>query len=193
MNETNSLIRRAREGERHALERLLSQFDRDVFGLAVLILGDREDAQDAAQEVLIKVFRKLESYDGRSAFRTWLYRLTVNTCRDALRRRARRREARLVDALPAAQAGPLQTELHRERQQAVWRAVQSLDGVVREAVILRYYLGLPCAQIGEVTEAPVNTVYWRLHQARKRLEPLLMADDILGEELGARREKEGGR
>lgn len=190
MEETKTLVRRAQCGEHEAMEELLRRFDQDVFGLALLTLGNRAEAQDAAQEVLIKVLRSLGRFDGRSAFRTWLYRVTVNTCRDAVRRRARRREADLVEAPPAVRPGPLQRELDRERQQAVWCAVQALDDALREVVILRYYLDLPCAEIGQATETPVNTVYWRLHQARKKLEPLLLADDVLAQEVGARVQKE---
>lgn len=190
MEETKNLVRRARRGEPEAVEALLRRFEQDVFGLALLTLGNRAEAQDAAQEVLIKVLGGLGRFRGRSSFRTWLYRVTVNTCRDALRRRARRREAALFKAPPAARPGPLQRELDRERQQAVWHAVQSLDDALREVVVLRYYLDLPCAEIGQATGAPVNTVYWRLHQARKKLEPLLLADDVLADEIAARGQKE---
>lgn len=190
MTETGTLVQQARRGKRDAMEKLLSQFDRDVFGLALLILGDRMEAQDIAQEVLIKVFNSLKHFDGRSTFRTWLYRVTVNTCRDALRRRARRHEMPLADAPPVAWAGPLKKELDREHHQAVWQAVQALDNPLRETVILRYYLDLPCAEIGQVTDTPLNTVYWRLHQARHKLEPLLLADEALTEEIDARRQKE---
>jgi RNA polymerase sigma-70 factor (ECF subfamily) len=190
MTETEILVQQARRGKRDAMEKLLSQFDRNVFGLALLILGDRVEAQDAAQEVLIKIFKSLKRFDGRSTFRTWLYRVTVNTCRDVLRRRARQRETPLAVAPPIAQAGPLQKELEREHHGAVWLAVQALDNPLRETVILRYYLDLPCAEIGQVTGTPLNTVYWRLHQARRKLEPLLLADDALAEEIDARRQKE---
>lgn len=195
MTETESLVKRAQEGERAALEALLGQVDRDVFGLALLILGDRAEAQDAAQEVLIKVCRGLGRYQGRSAFRTWLYRVTVNHCRDTLRRRVRRWETDL-DAEPsqrrsgAIRPGALQRTLDRERAEAVWAAVQALDDTLREAVVLRYYLDLPCTEIAEVMETPVNTVYWRLFKARKLLEQTLLADEVLADEIGARREEE---
>ena len=187
--ETDDLVRRARDGDRRALETLVARFDRYVFGVALLVLGNRVEAQDAAQETLIKAVRGLKRYDGRAAFSTWLYRITVNTCRDTLRRHARRPEVALDDA-SLTSAGPLQAELARERRQAVWQAVQSLDTPLREVVVLRYYLDLPCAEIGEATGSPVNTVYWRLHQARRLLEPLLLAEDALTGEIVARKQKE---
>jgi len=187
--ETNDLVRRARDGDHQALETLVARFDRYVFGVALLVLGDRVEAQDAAQETLIKALRGLKRYDGRAAFRTWLYRITVNTCRDILRRRARQREVALDD-VSLASDGPLQAELAQERRQGVWKAVRSLDTPLREVVVLRYYLNLPCAEIGEATDSPVNTVYWRLHQARRLLEPLLLAEDALTGEVVARKQKE---
>jgi len=190
MADIDDLIRRARDGEHCALEALIARFDRYVFGLALLVLGDRVEAQDAAQESLIKAVRGLKNYKGRAAFRTWLYRITVNTCRDALRRRARRREVALDNVPLPAGNDPWLNELARERRQAVWQAVQSLDTPLREAVILRYYLNLPCMEISTVTGSPVNTIYWRLHQARRQLEPLLLAEDVLAHEIAARRQKE---
>ncbi len=187
----NDIVRRARGGDRQALEALIARFDQYVFGVALLVLGDRVDAQDAAQDALLKAVRGLKGYNGRAAFRTWLYRITVNVCRDALRRHARRRETDLDDGVPFAGDGPLQAQLSRERQRAVWQAVQSLDPPLREVVVLRYYLDLPCAEVAEATGAPVNTVYWRLHQARKKLEPLLLADDVLSDEIAARHPGEG--
>jgi len=188
MSKVDDLVRRARDGDHGALEKLIAQFDRYVFGTALLALGNRVDAQDAAQEALIKAVKSLKGYNGRAAFRTWLYRITINTCRDVLRRHRRRPEVSLDSAPLPAGDGPLQTELDRERQQVVWQAVQSLDAPLRETVILRYYLDLSGAEIGEATGAPLNTVYWRLHQARRRLEPLLLAEDVLVEEITARQQ-----
>lgn len=185
MSEIDDLVRHARGGDRQALETLVARFDRYVF-VALLVLGDRIAAQDAAQDTLIKAIRGLKGYNGHAAFGTWLYRITVNTCRDILRRRARQRETDLDDATSLSSDGPWQARSEEERRQAVWQAVQSLDVPLREAVVLRYYLDLPCAEIGEVTGSPVNTVYWRLHQARRQLELLLLAEDVLVEEIAAR-------
>jgi RNA polymerase sigma-70 factor (ECF subfamily) len=189
MTETSTLVHQARDGDRQALEKLVARFDRYVFGVALLTLGNRAEAQDAAQEALIKVTRGLRKYDGRAAFRTWLYRITINTCRDLLRRHARRRETALENE-PVIGNNPWHTVVDQELQQATWRAIQTLEAPLREVVILRYYLDLPCAEIGEITETPTNTVYWRLHQARRQLEPLLLAEDALAEEIATRQKKE---
>jgi RNA polymerase sigma-70 factor (ECF subfamily) len=188
MTETPDLVRRARDGDRQALGTLVARYDRYVFGVALLTLGNRADAQDAAQEALIKAMRGLKGFKGQSAFRTWLYRVTVNTCRDLQRRQARRREMTLDDAPSLLTPdGPHQATLDHERRQAIWKAVQSLAPALREAVVLRYYLDMSGAEIAEATGAPAGTVYWRLHQAREALSSLLANDQILDEEAATRK------
>jgi RNA polymerase sigma-70 factor (ECF subfamily) len=188
MTNTPELVRRARDGDRQALEDLVARYDRYVLGVALLTLGDRAEAQDAAQEALIKALRGLRGFKGQSAFHTWLYRVTVNTCRDFQRRQARRREVTLDDASSLLKTdGPLQTALDRERCRAVWQAVQALEPALREVVVLRYYLDMSGAEIAEVTGEPTGTVYWRLHQARAGLASLLEQDEALADEVAARR------
>jgi RNA polymerase sigma-70 factor (ECF subfamily) len=190
MTDTAELVRRARDGDRQALETLIARYDRYVFGVALLTLGDRPAAQDATQEALIKAMHGLKGFKGESAFQTWLYRVTVNTCRDMMRREARRRETPLEDAPPIATAdGPLQATLDDERRQAVWKGVQELEPALREVVVLRYYLDMSGAEIAEVTDAPPGTVYWRLHQAREALASLLAEEEILADEAATRSER----
>jgi len=193
MTDTPELVRRARDGDQQALETLVARFDRYVFGVALLTLGNRADAQDAAQEALVKAMQGLKGFKGQSAFGTWLYRVTVNTCRDLQRRQARRRETPLDDAPPLATPnGPLQAALDRERRQAVWRAVQALEPALREVVVLRYYLDMSGAEIAEATDAPAGTVYWRLNQARSELAALLAVDETLAGEVAVRRKGRAG-
>lgn len=185
--DTSELVFRARGGDQQALEALIARYDRYVLGVALLTLGDRATAQDAAQEALIKAMRGLKGFKGDAAFHTWLYRITVNTCRDFQRRQSRRHETFLHDASPNLEIdGPLQATLKQERRQAVWRAVQSLDPPLREVVVLRYYLDMSGAEIAEITSAPTGTVYWRLHQAREKLASLLEEDPTLSDEIAMR-------
>ena len=186
MSETDDLVRRAQKGDRQALETLITKVDHYVFGVALLTLGERSEAQDAAQEALIKAIRGLKRYRGHATFRTWLYRITVNTCRDFQRRRTRQREIPLDQAISLVASGPGQTQLVRESRQVVWDAVQSLEPALREVIVLRYYLDMACTEISEVLKTPVNTVYWRLHQARQLLKPRLLTEDILVDDISAR-------
>ena len=185
--ETSELVRRARDGDPDALERLIARYDRYVFGVAILTLGDRSEAQDAAQEALIKAIRGLKRFKGDSAFDTWLYRVTVNTCRDFQRRQSRRKETAL-DETPAVVStdGPLQATIEDERRQAVWSAIGTLTPALREVVVLRYYLDMSGAEIAEVTGVSSGTVYWRLHQAREALGQVLSEDEVFVDEVGTR-------
>jgi RNA polymerase sigma-70 factor (ECF subfamily) len=187
MSDTAQLVRRAQNGDSEALEKLITRYDRYVQGVALLTLNDRAEAQDAAQEALIKAMRGLKHFKGQSAFHTWLYRVTVNTCRDFQRRQARRRETTLDSAPPQlSTGGPLQATLDVERRQAVWQAIQTLTPALRETVILRYYLDMSGAEIAEITGVPTGTVYWRLHQAREALASLLAENETLADEVAAR-------
>jgi RNA polymerase sigma-70 factor (ECF subfamily) len=184
---TSELVRRARGGDREAMAKLVARYDRYVFGVALLTLGDRAESQDAAQEALIKAMRGLKGFKGDAAFETWLYRVTVNACRDFQRRKARRRETPLESVpAPVAARGLLQATLDHERSQAIWEAVQALDPALREVVVLRYYLDMSGAEIAEITQAPTGTVYWRLHQAREALALLLMQDETLADDVSQR-------
>lgn len=186
MPETDELVRRAQKGDRQALETLLTQIDQDVFGVALLTLGERNEARDAAQEALIKVVRGLKRYRGHAAFRTWIYRITLNTCRDFQRRRGRRNEIPLDEAALPVVSEPGKAQLSKEYRRVVWQAVHALKPALREVIILHYYLDMPCAEISNVQHVPLNTVYWRLHRARQLLEPRLLSEAILIDEISMR-------
>src|SRR5712691_12231926 len=85
----SALVERAREGDGRAFDRLMIETQERVVGLAWRLLGSREDARDAAQEVYLRVYRHLGRFRAGEDFRGWLYRITVNVCRDAARRRRR--------------------------------------------------------------------------------------------------------
>jgi RNA polymerase sigma-70 factor, ECF subfamily len=90
LEEENELIRRARENDPGAVDQLIRRYQKKVYSIAYQMSGsDPEDARDCAQEALMQVFRNLGRFEGRSRFSTWLYRVVVNTCLDARRRRRR--------------------------------------------------------------------------------------------------------
>ena len=88
---TEELVRRARQGDTEAFEALLTAHEKRVYGMALRMTGNREDAADVTQEVFLTVWRTLPSFRGESRFSSWLYRLTANACIDHLRREKRRR------------------------------------------------------------------------------------------------------
>lgn len=183
------LVARARGGSAPALEALLGRYQDLVYQLSYRMLGHRDDALDVSQDVFVSVFRSLGRFESKALFRTWLYRVTVNRCRDELRRRASRKHARLLslDAPsrggdagldpPSAEPGPDAGAASREAQEAVARAVQELPEDAREVLLLRDVQDLAYEEIAEVLAVPLGTVRSRLHRARMllrdRIRPIL--------------------
>jgi RNA polymerase sigma-70 factor (ECF subfamily) len=161
-------VEAAQRGDQAALEQLLrEQYDR-VFALALRLLGDRRDAEDATQEALIAVVRGLSRFDGRSAFTTWVYRVATNACLDELRRRRRRPatvELQPTDVLAPARSG----EAAVDDRLDVDTALSTLAPEFRAAVVLRDLCDLDYAEIGEVLGIPPGTVRSRIARGRAAL------------------------
>ena len=129
------------------------------------MLGNVHDGSDALQEAMVQMVRKLDRFDGRSAFGTWAYRLTANVCLDELRRRKRRPDpAESVTDLPEADA----TSGVLDRDQ-VEQALARLPEDYRAAVVLRDLCGYDYAEIAELTSVPIGTVRSRIARGRAAL------------------------
>jgi RNA polymerase sigma-70 factor, ECF subfamily len=174
------LVRRATSGDKRALDVLVERHSPRVNRLAAQILGDLEEARDAAQESLVKLCTRLRQFRGEAQFATWLHRLVVNTCRDRLaRQRVRRTEPLPLDDRPAGdESDPsravLLTDLRRDLADALGR----LSPTQRLAFVLRDSVGLSYEEISRVASIPVGTAKCYVHRARARLKVRL-------EELGA--------
>lgn len=150
--------------DQDALAVLLRRHQARVWGLAYRLLADRSDASDASQEVFITVFRKAHQFRHHSTFSTWLYRLTVNACRDLARKRVR-------VPVPADRIEkPIDHTLDQVDQRlAIEAALKGLLEEQRLAIVLRDLHGLTYAEIAEVTGAPVGTVKSRIARGRLAL------------------------
>jgi len=188
------LARRCAEGDREALEALVDEHYGPVVNYVHRFTGMREDAHDLAQEVFVKALRALPRYDGRAGLRTWLFTIAGNACRDALRRRRRRKEdvadesslALLVDRPgPGSGGSPAGVALDAARAEALRRAVEQLPEVHRMAVILRFYHDMSLQEIAEVCGCTIGTVGSRLHYALKKLRKLVTDDPEAAEAVGA--------
>ena len=170
----SELVTRAREGDTTAFNRLATRHRERILNYALRSLGDREAAEDVTQDVLIRLHRALPGFRGDAEIATWLYRVTVNLCRDHLRRMRRRgREAPLGGADDRPELVVLEdpvADVARERaMEAVERALQRLPERQREAVLLRYLGELSYAEIAAVTDTPQGTVASRVFRALRRL------------------------
>ncbi len=186
------LIARARAGDGDALDELVVRYQDRVFNMAYRILGNREDALDTAQEIFITVFKTLHRFEERARFSTWLYRVTVNRCRDELRRRATRKHARprSLDAAraadeenggradpPARGPSPPELAIAGEASARIQEAIDGLPDDTREVMVLRDMEDCSYEEIADILAIPVGTVRSRLHRARSlmrdALQPML--------------------
>jgi RNA polymerase sigma-70 factor (ECF subfamily) len=176
-----ALVERAREGDGRAFDRLMLETQERVLGVAWRLLGSREDAQDAAQEVYLRVFRHLDRFRAEHDFRGWLYRITVNVCRDA----ARRRGAPVVhgtDADPGRPAAAEEELLGAERWHRLLEALASLPAKERAALVLRDLEGLTSEQVARALGSRPATVRGQIASARVKIRRFCV--DLLGGEKG---------
>ena len=177
MEQDQELLNRCLAGEDSAWESLLRLHTRRIYNLCYRFTGRAEDAEDVAQEVFIKVFQTLKSYDAaQGSFATWLNRVTRNHLVDHYRRtRKDRATASLEDEMPAAEqkSSPLlepgrQVE-SRERRELLQLALDKLSPDLREAVILRDLQDLDYEEIAQVLNVPQGTVKSRINRGRLEL------------------------
>jgi len=164
-------LEQCREGDSLAIERLVQTHQRDVYRLALSILDDPDEAEDAAQEVFVAALRSLDSFRGNASLKTWLFSITLNVCRSRYQRdKSRTRLRQILQSLfRSDQAQPESEAVQHEAESELWRAVRSLDEKHRIPVILRYYHDLPIDEIAEMLGVPIGTVHSRLNHARERL------------------------
>jgi RNA polymerase sigma-70 factor, ECF subfamily len=173
-------IAAAQLGDATACRELYGRYHRRIFNLAAYTLNDREHAEDVAQNVFMKAFRSLPRFRFESSFATWLYRITVNECRDVHRGRTKRMvplealagsdEERDADALSES------SHARSEQQQFILREVGRLPAKMRVVVVLRYIEELSYEEIAAVLGCAAGTVASRLNRAlaelASRLEPI---------------------
>lgn len=179
--EAETLLGRARRGDRKALEALLAEARPRALAVALRVLHHPDDAEDAVQDAFVKVCRHVTRFEGRAAFSTWLHRIVVNTSLDLLRRHEARAE-RLTDddgedeaRIPVGvQEETPEDDLGRgERAVAVRAALQVLSPVHREALVLREFDDRSYGEIARHTRCPVGTVMSRLFHARRKIAEVL--------------------
>lgn len=164
----SSLIQAAQAGDREALDELLrSQLDR-VYAVCRRMSSSEADAMDAAQEALITIARRIDRFDGRSKFSTWVYRVTTNACLDEIRRRKRRPDPNLPEHHDEPDPEPAFSERLADRDRLA-EALADLPDTFKAPLVLRDVEGLDYAEIAEVLDLAPGTVRSRIARGRKRL------------------------
>ena len=167
MDDDEIAIEKCRNGEREAFRHLVEKYQRQAVSHATAILGNREDALDAAQEAFIDAFKALKQFDSSRPFYPWFYVLLRNRC---FKLAARKRETESIDE--TAIVAPNSTA-QSERILALENALRSLDMEDREIVTLKYFDGLSYNELAARLQIPKGTVMSRLFHARKKLQAKL--------------------
>jgi RNA polymerase sigma-70 factor (ECF subfamily) len=171
----DALIRRCLRGDQVAWEAVVRMYRRKVFNVAYKFVGKHEEAEDLTQEIFIKVFRKLKSFDRRANFQTWLISISRNLCID--RYRSVRQERATIDRnVDAAELAPIAVSPHpilgveqRDRVDLLREALSVLPESLRAAVIMRDLQEMSYSEIAEALDLPEGTVKSRINRGRSEL------------------------
>jgi RNA polymerase sigma-70 factor (ECF subfamily) len=166
-----SLLERVRSGDRAALDLLVEANRLPLWRFAMRLSGDSADADDLAQEALVRALRGLDRFRGDAAFRTWLLRIASNLWIErAGRADTRRRDHRSPEQVePGRPAGLLEEIVEKERRAELRRAVAALPPRQRATVVLKVYQDLTFQQVAEAMDCPVGTAKANYHHALTRL------------------------
>jgi RNA polymerase sigma-70 factor (ECF subfamily) len=170
----DDLMRLFGDGDADAFDALFDRHQRPVYRFARMMLCDAAAAEDALQEVFLRVARARDRYRSTGRFRPWLLRIARNYCLNRLEVERARRALQLDDGLIAApRAGPEQQATDREQAGRVRRALDELPERQREALLLHVFEGMPYREVAMVMDIPINTVKTLIHRARVGLARVL--------------------
>ena len=170
-----SLIQRCINGDQLAWEEIVRQYWRKVFNVAYKFVGKHDEAEDLAQDIFLKIFKSLDTFDRRANFQTWLISISRNLCIDHYRSVRKERETidRDVDAGELAPAshtpGPFAALEQRDRVTLLRQALSALPETLRTAVLMRDILELSYQEIADKLRLPEGTVKSRINRGRTEL------------------------
>ncbi|MGI8858464.1 MAG: sigma-70 family RNA polymerase sigma factor [Thermomicrobiales bacterium] len=181
------LIERAVAGDERAFADLVTRYQTAVYNLAYRMLGDAGEAEDAAQEVFLRIYRRLATYDAEHRFSTWVLSIASHYCIDLLRRKRPWLVPleNISNWMRARTRGPEATALAIEQQDTVRSLLAKLPEHYRLVLLLRYWHDLGYEEIAQVVDLPVSTIKARLHRARNALAALVNGDGRLADALQA--------
>jgi RNA polymerase sigma-70 factor (ECF subfamily) len=186
------LVARSMGGDLDSFNQLVLRWERPIYALAYRVIGREEDARDVAQETFLRAFRALSGFKGQAKFSSWLYRITLNLCRDWIRKEKRTPVSQApegIDIIELAGEGTPAESIEqlvgrKELGRAVSKAMAMLPEEQRTAIILKEYHGLTFQEIADMLDCPLSTVKTRLYQGlsvvRKQLEDAGVKPDSLG-------------
>lgn len=184
MSDINTLIERWRADDTPAAEAIYNQYRDSIYRLAYGLLGEPADAEEVTQDALAYALINIKRYNPeRASFATWLHTITISRCRDK-RRRRRLSSVPLFTWLESGEdridpsSAPEDRANRAEARSDVWRAVQLLSPLLREAILLRYWAGHTYREMADILDCPVPTAQSRVRLAYEQLRTKLTRDDL---------------
>lgn len=166
------LVARSIGGDLDSFNQLVLRWERPIYALAYRVIGREEDARDVCQETFLRAFRALGGFKGQAKFSSWLYRITLNLCRDWIRRERRTPIAQAPEGVDLLDLASEQEDVEsvedlvsrRQLGRAVARAMATLPDDQRTAIVLKEYHGLTFQEIANLLDCPLSTVKTRMYQ-----------------------------
>lgn len=194
-NNEKLLLERSKAGDVAAFEILVEAYQKKIFNLAYRTVGNYDDANDLAQEALIRIFKSIANFKEQSTFSTWVYRITTNVCLDYIRKEKNRRVLSLDEEIHV-EDGEMKRQImsddllpdeiaeREELRSIVSSAIDSLSEEQRLVISLRDIQGLTYEEIAVVLDCPSGTVKSRINRARQALKNVLLTKrELLSEEF----------
>jgi RNA polymerase sigma-70 factor (ECF subfamily) len=182
-SEDFDFIDRFLSGEEAAFDALVKKYQNYVVNIVYSLLGVNTSAEDIAQEVFIKVYQNLDTFEKKSSFSTWLYRITINTSYNHIKSRKAHLPLEELGELTDIREIAVEHMENRERQQIINKAIQNMPFKYRTVLVLKDIEGLSYQDIAKTLNCPLGTVESRLARARdilkKILAPLLKREEML--------------
>lgn len=188
--EERQMIERAIRGDARAFEDLMTAHERRMFAVAMRMFGNREDAEDCLQDAMLRIYRAISGFKFQSSFSTWVYRITMNTCLDELRKRKNRQSASLDGLLDSGwtpadgQDTPEQHAIRSEIRGSICAFIRELPEDMRAAVVLRDVQGLSYEDIAASLDTNVGTVKSRISRGREKLREKIRGKSELFDRYG---------
>lgn len=184
VEDIKSVVRRCQQGQLDAFSELFRFYQNRVYEIACIVLRDEDEAQDMVQDIFVTLFQKINTFDGRSSFETWLVSVALNRCRNRLRIIKIRRTLSFEGLNPRrlinlSKHNESVTEIisSRQQQQSLWSMVDQLDDRLRLPIVLRYRYDLSCDEIASILGRRRSTIYQYLCEGRTQLKDMITLRD----------------